>query len=213
MPIETQMAYVLELKPDLKNIAVLVDRDNVSAMQTQALPIENYARQRGIRAIEVGVEGNDVREQLRAQVAASVAALRKNDPALEHSVFWITGSTRVFKEIATINAVADRVPVLSAVPEIVKAGDESALLSVGVSFESNAHLAAIYAADILLGRSKAGDLKVGIISPADIVINFRKAREIGLKIPFSFFESASSIYDYEGNSVRVNGKSTRHAGT
>ena len=30
-------------------------------------------------------------------------------------------------------------------------------------------------------------------------------REIGLRVPFSFFEGASFIYDYEGQSVRNNG--------
>ena len=37
-------------------------------------------------------------------------------------------------------------------------------------------------------------------------INFLKAREIGLEIPFSFFESASFVYDYDGRIVRNNGK-------
>ncbi len=96
--------------------------------------------------------------------------------------------------------------MLSVVPDVVQAGDDSAVLSIGISFESNAHLAAIYAADVLLGRAKAGDLKVGIVSPPDIAINFRKAREIALEIPFHFFESAGFIYDYEGRPVRENGK-------
>jgi putative ABC transport system substrate-binding protein len=93
------------------------------------------------------------------------------------------------------------------VPDVVKAGDESAVLSVGIGFESNAHLAAIYAADVLSGRAKAGELKVGIVTPPDIAINFLKAQEIGLRIPFSFFESAAFVYDYEGLRVRNKGKS------
>ena len=48
---------------------------------------------------------------------------------------------------------------------------------------------------------------MGIVSPPDIAINFRKAQEIGLRIPFSFFESASFVYDYEGLRVRNKGKS------
>jgi putative ABC transport system substrate-binding protein len=49
---------------------------------------------------------------------------------------------------------------------------------------------------------RAGDLKVGIVSPPDISISFLKAHEIGMRIPFSFFESASFIYDYQGRAVR-----------
>ena len=112
----------------------------------------------------------------------------------------------VFREIATINENADRVPVLSVVPDVVMPGSDSAVLSIGISFESNAHLAAIYGADVLQGRVNVGDLNVGIVSPPDIAINFLKAREIGLEIPFSFFESASFVYDYEGRIVRNNGK-------
>jgi len=144
-------------------------------------------------------------------VPKAVAAMRKNDPDLSNSVLWITGSTSVFNEIATINANSDRVPVLSAVPEVVKAGDDTAVLSVGISFQSNAHLAAIYGADVLSGRAQVGELRVGVVSPPDIAINFRKAREIGLQIPFSFFESATFVYDYEGQMVRNNGKSVAPA--
>ena len=112
----------------------------------------------------------------------------------------------MFREIRAINSHSDRVPVLSVVPEVVRAGEDSAVLSIGISFESNAHLAAIYGIDVLEDRVDAGDLPVGIVSPPDIAINFRKAREIGLEIPFSFFESASFVYDYEGRIVRQNGR-------
>ncbi len=207
MPVEAQMAYVLELKPDLKNIGILVDSKNVSAVQTQADPVADYARRRGIRSIDLSVQNpKNAGEELSKLVPDAVRVMRKNDPNLSQSVFWITGSTSVFNEIATINANSDRVPVLSVVPEVVTDGDDSAVLSVGISFQSNAHLAAIYAADVLSGRVQAGQLKVGVVSPPDIAINFRKAREIGLHIPFSFFEGATFIYDYDGKVVRNNGK-------
>jgi putative tryptophan/tyrosine transport system substrate-binding protein len=41
------------------------------------------------------------------------------------------------------------------------------------------------------------------VSPPDIAISFLKAREIGLRIPFNFYESASFIYDYEGRPART----------
>jgi ABC-type uncharacterized transport system substrate-binding protein len=206
MPVEAQMAYVLELKPDLWNVGVLVDSKNVSAVETQAKPVAEFARRRGIQVIYIAIDNPETaREELARQIPQAVADMRKNDPTLDHSVFWITGSTAVFNEIATINENADRVPVLSVVPEVVRPGDDSAVLSVGISFESNAHLAAIYGASVLSGRHQAGDLPVGIVSPPDIAINFRKVREIGLRVPFSFFESARFIYDYEGESVRHNG--------
>ena len=52
---------------------------------------------------------------------------------------------------------------------------------------------------------------VGIVSPPDIAINFRKAREIGLKIPFGFLERATFVYDYQGRMVRRNGEAVDRA--
>lgn len=208
IPIEVQMAYLLELKPGLKNLAVLVDRTDVNAMQTQAQPIANFARQRGIRVIEIAIENPEAAgPELARLVPPAVTTMRENDPNLANSLIWITGSAAVFREIAVINTHADRVPVLSVAAGAVKEGDDSAVMSIGISHQSNAHLAALYAGDILADRRRVGDLAVGIVSPPDIAINFRKARAIGLEIPFHFFESASFVYDYDGRPVRR----SRHA--
>jgi len=207
-PIEVQMQYLLALKPDLQNLAILVDSQNISAMQTQADPIARYARRRGIQVFDVAVrDPQNARQELSRLVRSTVDDMRRNDPTLDNSVFWVTGSTAVFREIRTINTHANRVPVISVVPEVVAAGDDSAVMSIGVSFQSNAHIAAIYGADVLTDRVDVGDLAVGVVSPPDIAINFRKARSIGLNVPFSFLESASTVYDYEGRAVRVDGKS------
>ena len=204
VPVDVQMAYVKELKPDLKNLAVLVDSKNVSAVQTQAEPIAAYARERGIQVIWGAIDNPaKAKEQLAPIIKTAVQTMRRNDPDLSKSLFWLTGSTSVFREIRTINEHADRVPVVSVVPEIVTAGADTAVLAIGVGFESNAHLAAIYGADILAGRAKPGDLKVGLVSPPDIAISFLKVREIGLRVPFQFYETASFIYDYEGKAVRT----------
>jgi putative tryptophan/tyrosine transport system substrate-binding protein len=204
VPVDVQMTYVKELSPDLRNLTVLVDSKNVSAVQTQAEPIATYARQRGIQVIWGAVQNPaKAREELATIVRDAVTTMRKSDPDLSKSMFWVTGSTSVFLEIQTINENSDRVPVVSVVPEIVRSGSDTAVLGIGVSFESNAHLAAIYGADILAGKVQAGDLKVGLVSPPDIAISFMKAREIGLKVPFSFFETASFVYDYEGRPVRT----------
>jgi putative ABC transport system substrate-binding protein len=204
VPVDVQMAYVKELRPELKNLAVLVDNKNISAVQTQAEPIAAYAKERGIQVIWASIDNPaKAREELVPVVKNAVNIMRRSDPDLSKSLFWLTGSTSVFLEINTINEHSDRVPIVSVVPEIVKAGRDTAALAIGISFESNAHLAAIYGVEILSGRSKPGDLKVGLVSPPDIAISFLKAREIGLKVPFGFFETASFIYDYDGKPVRT----------
>jgi putative ABC transport system substrate-binding protein len=203
MVADAQLAYVISLKPNLKNLAILVDSKNISAVQTQAEPIAAHAAGKGVNVIMGSVKNPaQAREELVHIVADAVRVMRITDPSLSNSAFLITGSTSVFKEIKTINKGAGRVPVLSMIPEIVTAGEDTAVLATGISFESNAHLAAVYGADILAGRAKVGDLKVGIVSPPDIAISFLRARQINMNVPFSFFEAASFVYDYDGLPVR-----------
>jgi putative ABC transport system substrate-binding protein len=206
MPVDVQLRYLQMLSPQLQNIAIVVDRRNSSAWQTQTLPLEAAAQQAGMRVHRVVVDGSEpVGPQLRDAVPQAVSAMRSSDSLLRSSVIWITGSTAVFKHMQLINELAEQVPVLSAVPELVTGGDDSAVASIGVSFEENAHLAALYALKILRGEQRAGDLPVGLVSPPEIAINFRRARQTGLQLPLSFFEKAATVYNSQANLVRWRG--------
>ncbi|MGI9417011.1 MAG: ABC transporter substrate-binding protein [Geminicoccaceae bacterium] len=215
MPTEVQLAYLMDFMPGVKNLGILVARNNISAVRTQAKPMQEAVEAKGINAVYLAVhDPANVKQELRGLIDDALVEMRKTDPSLDHSMFWITGSTSVFREIDTINQHAGPVPVLSAVPEVVRAGDKSAVMSIGISFESNGYLAAVYGYDVIMGNAEAGDLKVGIVSPPDIAINFRRARSIGVEVPFSFFESANYVYDYEGKAVRLRGRDlTRNAGS
>lgn len=213
MPIDVQMAYLTQLKPGLKAIAVIADAANVSAVETQMKPVADYARARGIAVRELLVRNvANVRQELSALVKEAAAAMAAGDPDLGSSVFLITGSTSVFGEVSTINAHAGRAAVLSVVPDIVRGGDESAMMSIGISFESNAQLAALYASDVLTGRGRVGEMKVGVVTPPDMSINFRKVRETGASIPLPIFAAAGTIFDYDGNPVRLEGKTVARGG-
>ena len=206
VPIQVQMAYLRELRPDLRNVAAMYARNNTSAYGTQVIPLIEYAGSEGINVIEVVVEDqSNARAELQQIIGPTLEIMRRTDPRLDNSVFWITGSTSVFQEIETINSLSQEVPVLSVVTDVVQEGGNSAAISIGVSFESNADLASFYGLDILLNGVNPGTLPVGVISPPDISINFLKTREIDLRVPFSFFESASTIYDANGDLVRLNG--------
>jgi len=206
-PVQLQMKYLLELIPDLKYIVILYAVNNRSAVLTQAEPLKAVSRNYNITCFDIAVQDqSDAARELEKKVPAVTARIKKLDPDLTKSIFWITGSTSVFREIEIINKYADRIPVLSVVPDVVKEGENSAVLSIGVSFENNAYLAAAYAAGILSGEYIPGKLPVGVVTPPDIAVNFLKARQIGLKIPFSFFESATFVYDYRGIARRKNGK-------
>jgi len=165
------------------------------------------AAARNIQTIDVVVvDTKSAPQELEMKVPEAVRRMQVSDPQEQNSIFLVTGSTSVFTAIATINKVAGNVPVVSMFPELVQPGDDSAALSIGVSFETSAHLSAQFAADILQGRAKASDLPVGVVTPPDIAVNFLKAKEIGLKVPFGFFESSSLVYDTSGKLVRAAGQ-------
>jgi putative ABC transport system substrate-binding protein len=106
----------------------------------------------------------------------------------------------------TISRLAEDIPVVSVAEKAVTEGEASALMFIGVGFESNAHLAALYAADILQGNTSPGELDVGVVSPPDIAINFLKARQLGLRIPFELLEAANTVYGHEGRLVFKRGR-------
>ena len=89
---------------------------------------------------------------------------------------------------------------------MVTSGDDTAVVSIGINQSSAVQLAAIYALAVLEGRANVGELPVGVVNPPDIAISFRRARQIGLVIPFSFLESATFVYDYQGRLVREFGQ-------
>jgi putative ABC transport system substrate-binding protein len=82
-------------------------------------------------------------------------------------------------------------------------------MSIGVPFKSTGQLGALYVMNILEERLPASRLPVGVISPPDLAIDFRRARQLDLKIPFRFLELASSVYDPDGRLVRQEGQAVQ----
>jgi putative ABC transport system substrate-binding protein len=203
VPIEVQMGYLRTLEPNLKAIGVLYGLDDPSASSTQVLPLKRLAQPLHIRVVDITVRGVDTaRRDLQTHMPRAIAMMKEVDPTLRHSVLWVTASTSVLNQIHTVNLLSGRIPVLSAFPDLVDGQKDSAVLSIGVSFQTASALATRYGIEILRGAAQAGKLKVGTVSPPDIAIDFQKAREDGLQIPFSFFESATVVYNDAGVLVR-----------
>jgi len=207
VPLDIQLNYLFELVPGLENIGLMYNKNHKQVMATEVIPAKREFSQRNLNVIDVAVESRETsKEKLKIIIPEVIKQMKKNDPLLKKSVFWITSSTAIFSQIKTINTYSDIVPVVSSIPNAVKKGDDSAVLAIGIDRRNNAHLASIYAVKILKGEVKAGELKVGIVTPPDVAINFKIAKKIGLKIPFRFFESAAFIYDYNGKLVRSFGE-------
>jgi putative ABC transport system substrate-binding protein len=210
IPVDLQMNYFRQLVPNLTNIAIVYAQENASTVLTQVEPLVEYAAATGLHLVHVAVQNRDEPEQTKAElvelIPQAIDELYELDPDMQGSIILVTSSGSITKQFDTVDQLAGRVPVVSLFPDLVRAGDSSAVLSVGVSFGSNALQASLYGARILRGDVEPGDLQVGVISPPDIAISFAKARQIGLKIPFSFFESAAFVYNPDGLLVRDKGQ-------
>ena len=161
----------------------------------------------GVAVVDVAVtSAESAKDELVKAMPAALRALRAIDAGLEDSIFWLTSSTAVFSQLSTVASLADVVPVVSGIPNAVRSGADSAVLSVGIDRRNNARLAAVYAARILKGEVKPGELKLGVVTPPDIAINFGVAQRIGLKLPFRFLESARFVYGYDYQPLRSFGQ-------
>jgi len=199
---DTLVAYLRRLVPGLTTIGVLYSRDNASAIQTQVKPLHDSASGLGLSVVDISVANDATAEdELDRVVPDGLETMRRSDPDLRRSVLLVTGSTAVYERIDQVNRHAGRVPVVSMLPDVVRPGADSALLSIGVNLSSAVALAAVYAKDVLLGRADPGTLPVGTVSPPDLSINFQVAERIGIAIPFAFFESATFVYDPSGRAV------------
>lgn len=198
----TLVAYLRRLIPDLTTIAVAYSAANSSAVLTQVNPLKAAAEELGLEIVDVTVTGHETAEvDLEAALPRAIAAMRARDPELERSILLVTGSTAVYERIDQINRHAGTLPVVSMLPDVVRAGPDSALLSIGVNLTSALTLAGVYAVDVVTGVADPGVLPVGTVSPPDLAINFLIAERIGVKIPFSFLESSTFVYDTDGRQV------------
>lgn len=207
VPVDIQLTYLFQLNPKLKHVVLLYNRNHKQVVATEVKPFRKAMIEEGIRVIDVTVESRDkAREQLEKSLPDAMDLLREIDPTFNHSVVWVTSSTAIFSNLDIVSQYSQDVAVVSTNPNAVKAGGESAVVAIGIDRRNNAHLAAIYALRILRDKENPGDLEVGVVTPPDIALNFKVARELGLKIPFTFLEGASFVYDYNGQLVRSFGQ-------
>src|SRR5690606_10122493 len=141
---DTLVAYLRRLVPDLATIGVLYARDNDSAVRTQVEPLQQAADQLGLRVVDISVAGDATADaELPTAIVGGLEKMRAVDPELRRSVLLVTGSTAVYERIALVNQHAGLVPVVSMLPDVVRPGQDSALLSIGVNQSSAVALAAV----------------------------------------------------------------------
>ncbi len=203
IPLPIYLSYLKTLRPALRAVGLMYDRNHKQVMATEVLPTRSALDAEGIRIVDVAVNGpDDAANELQKRIPQAIETLRTLDPTLNNVLFWMTSSTAVFSNIKTVNAYSETIPVVASIPNACVGGNDSAVLGIGIDRRSNAQQASLYAIQILTQGTPPGQFDVGIVTPPDIAINFSVARRIGLRIPFRFFESASFVYDYSGRVAR-----------
>ena len=207
VPLSIQEEYLKVLKPNLKVIGLMYNKNHKQVMVTEVKPTKKEFKKSNITVIDVIVESTETAPDTLAEIIPkTIKKMKLLDPSLENTIFLVTSSTAIFSHIDVVNRYTKNIPVIATIPNAVTEGKNSAVIAFGIDRRSNAHQAALYAIDILKNGIKAGSLPVGIVTPPDISINFLVAKKIGLKIPFHYFENANFIYNYNGKIVRDFGK-------
>jgi len=200
--VSTQIAYFKQrFLSELARIAVIYDQNNTSSYVTQVKPLIEYL-QKNDNEITLKLIKVDLEKSINTLEKDMAEFIRKSEKSGD-SLFLITGSSELFAEIITINNNAVKIPVVSVTPSHVTSGDNSVFMAIGVSFQTNAKLAANYGYRVLIDKMSPGKLPVGVVSTPDISINFSRKLDKKLKVPFGFFEDAVVIYNYKGEPVRL----------
>ena len=202
---EILTSYLKTLNPQLMHMGMIYSSDNQSAWTTQVLPMIAAARRAGIDAQPIAIDPMHIDQSLETYINKALARFRERDHHLDNSLLWITGSTLLFTKLKQIDQLADGIPVLTAVPDLVSSKPESPMMAAGISFKSNAALAAFYGRQILSGKVTPSQLPVGELSPPDIAINFQKVEESGWRIPIRMFELATILFNKDGQPVNRRG--------
>lgn len=175
-----RLAMLGEIVPNLSRLAIIVDpRDTFSARIRGGY--ENTAKAQGILAQVIGVTSPEDIDPAFATVAREGF-----DGAVVIGPMLLNDRARVGS-----SALAHKVPVLTAVAEMVPYG---LLLSYGPDIPDYVRRAAGYVDRILKG-AKPGDLPIEQPAQFKLVVNLKTARALGLVVPKSLLVSADEVIE------------------
>ncbi|OIQ26742.1 ABC transporter substrate-binding protein [uncultured Vibrio sp.] len=177
-PVSQHVELVKELLPDAKSIGVVYNPGEANAVTLVEL-LKQSAQEQGFVVVEAtALKSADVK-------SATQAIAGKSD------VIYAPTDNTVASAIEGMIVAADQAntPVLGGATSYV---DKGAIASLGFDYYQVGYQTADYVAAILEGKNP-GELDVKVAKGSDLVVNSAAAKKLGITIPQSILERATSV--------------------
>jgi len=177
-PVEQHVELIKELMPDVKSVGVVYNPGEANAVSLMELLKESTQRH-GLELVEAtALKSADVQ-------SATQAISAKSD--IIYALIDNTVASAIEGMIVAANQA--KTPVFGAATSYVERG---AIASLGFDYYQIGVQTADYVASILEGK-EPGSLDVKVAKGSDLVINKTAATKLGLNIPDSVMERATSV--------------------
>lgn len=180
LPIEEQLNMIREILPDAKKIGIIYttsEANSVSMIESY----KKYAKDYGFEIVEKGINTVSDVDMAAADMVTKVDCITN-----------LTDNT-VVSALQTVLDHANKanIPVFGSEVEQVKAGCVAAM---GIDYIELGKQTGRMAAKVLLGESKASDMKFETITEPSLYINTAAADKISLKLTDGFKKNAE-VFD------------------
>ncbi|MGC9459490.1 ABC transporter substrate-binding protein [Vibrio genomosp. F10] len=177
-PINQHVELIKEILPEAKSIGVVYNPGEANAVALVEL-LKESAKAQGLEVIEAtALKSADVQSATQAIAAKSDVLYAPTDNTVASAI-----------EGMILAANQAKTPVLGGATSYVEKG---AIASLGFDYYQVGYQTADYVVAILEG-SKPGDLDVKIAKGSDLVVNPAAAKKIGIAIPQSVLDRATSV--------------------
>ncbi|WGW01466.1 ABC transporter substrate-binding protein [Vibrio sp. YMD68] len=177
-PINQHVELIKEILPEAKSIGVVYNPGEANAVTLVEL-LKESAKAQGLEVIEAtALKSADVQSATQAIAAKSDVLYAPTDNTVASAI-----------EGMILAANQAKTPVLGGATSYVEKG---AIASLGFDYYQVGYQTADYVVAILEGN-KPGDLDVKIAKGSDLVVNPAAAKKIGIVIPQSVLDRATSV--------------------
>lgn len=177
-PVAQHVELIKELLPDVKTIGVVYNPGEANAVALVNL-LKESAQQHGIEIVEAtALKSADVQSATQVIAAKSDVIYAATDNTVA-SAF----------EGMIVAANQSKTPVLGGATSYVEKG---AIAALGFDYYQVGVQTAAYVADILEGKAP-GTLDVKVAKGSDLVVNTQVAQDLGIDIPQSVLDRATSV--------------------